>query len=77
MFLQKVLALFYLIPIYLFYLIKYKKRSYNPLIMITSSYLIVLLIVGYSNYKRFGVNAFEFSKNFKWNKIVKKYLELI
>ena len=52
MFLQKVLALFYLIPIYLFYFTKYKKRSYNPLIMITSSYLIVLLIVGYANYKR-------------------------
>ena len=29
------------------------------------------------NYKKFGVNAFEYSKNFKWNKIVKKYLELI
>ena len=58
MFLQKVLALFYLIPIYLFYLTKYKKRSYNPLIMITSSYLIVLLIVGYANYKRSGVFYF-------------------
>ena len=58
MFLQKVLALFYLIPIFLFYLTKYKKRSYYPLIMITSSYLIVLLIVGYSNYKRSGVFYF-------------------
>ena len=29
------------------------------------------------NYKKFGINAYEFSKNFKWNKIVKKYLELI
>ena len=29
------------------------------------------------NYKKFGRNALEFSKNFKWNKIVKKYLELI
>jgi len=29
------------------------------------------------NYKKFGINALEFSKNFKWNKIVKKYLELI
>tara|TARA_B100001996_G_C18655735_1_gene591104 strand:- start:949 stop:2040 length:1092 start_codon:yes stop_codon:yes gene_type:complete len=29
------------------------------------------------NYKKLGSNAFEFSKNFKWNKIVKKYLSLI
>ena len=29
------------------------------------------------NDKKFGINALEFSKNFKWNKIVKKYLELI
>ena len=29
------------------------------------------------NYKKFGINALEFSKNFRWNKIVKKYLELI
>jgi len=29
------------------------------------------------NYKKFGINALGFSKNFKWNKIVKKYLELI
>ena len=58
MFLQKILALFYLIPIYLFYLVKYKKRSYSPLIMITSSYLIILLIVGFANYKRSGVFYF-------------------
>ncbi len=29
------------------------------------------------NHKRFGRNALEFSKDFKWNKIVKKYLKLI
>jgi len=29
------------------------------------------------NYKKFGINALEFSKNFKWNKVVKQYLELI
>ena len=29
------------------------------------------------NYKKFGTNALEFSKDFKWNKIVKKYLQLI
>ena len=28
-------------------------------------------------YKKLGVNALEFSKNFNWDKIVKKYIELI
>ena len=28
-------------------------------------------------YKLFGENALEFSKNFKWRKIVKQYIELI
>ena len=29
------------------------------------------------NFKKLGDNALEFSKNFKWNKIIKKYIELI
>ena len=29
------------------------------------------------HYKSLGKNAYEFSKNFNWNKIIKKYLELI
>ena len=29
------------------------------------------------NYKKIGKQAFEFSKDFKWNKIIKQYLELI
>ena len=29
------------------------------------------------NYKKLGNNAFEFSKNFSWDKIIKKYIELI
>ncbi|MFL2889628.1 MAG: glycosyltransferase family 4 protein [Pelagibacteraceae bacterium] len=28
-------------------------------------------------YKTLGENAFDFSKNFKWNKIIKKYIQLI
>ena len=28
-------------------------------------------------YKTLGANAFDFSKNFKWNKIVKQYIQLI
>ena len=30
-----------------------------------------------NHYEKLGRNAFEFSKNFKWNKIIKKYIELI
>ena len=29
------------------------------------------------NYKKYGENALSFSENFNWNKIVKKYLNLI
>ncbi len=29
------------------------------------------------NYKTLGLNALEFSKNFNWNRIIKKYIELI
>ena len=29
------------------------------------------------NYKQLGKNAFAFSKNFNWDKIVKKYIKLI
>ncbi len=29
------------------------------------------------NYKKLGLNALEFSKNFSWDKIIKKYIELI
>ena len=29
------------------------------------------------NYKKYGSNALKFSENFTWNKIVKKYLDLI
>ena len=30
-----------------------------------------------NHYKSLGKNAYEFSKNFQWNKIIKKYLELV
>ena len=30
-----------------------------------------------NNYKRLGKNAFNFSKNFSWDKIVKQYIKLI
>ena len=37
----------------------------------------LLKILKDDHYKKLGVNALEFSKNFNWNKIVKKYIELI
>ena len=40
-------------------------------------YETLLKILDNDNYKKLGTNALEFSKNFSWNKIVKKYIELI
>ena len=37
----------------------------------------LLKILENNNYKILGANAFEFSKDFNWNLIVKKYIELI
>ncbi len=40
-------------------------------------YETLLKILDNDNYKKLGANALEFSKNFSWNKIIKKYIELI
>ena len=40
-------------------------------------YETLLKILENDHYKTLGANAFEFSKDFKWSKIVKKYIELI
>ena len=37
----------------------------------------LLKILENNHHKKLGANALEFSKNFNWNKIVKKYIELI
>jgi len=37
----------------------------------------LLKLLKNNHYKELGKNALEFSKNFSWNKIVKKYIELI
>ena len=37
----------------------------------------LLKLLENNHYKELGKNALEFSKNFNWNKIVKKYIELI
>jgi phosphatidylinositol alpha-1,6-mannosyltransferase len=36
-----------------------------------------LKILENNNYKKLGVHALKFSKDFSWNKIIKKYIELI
>ena len=40
-------------------------------------YETILKILDNDHYKKLGANALDFSKNFSWNKIVKKYIELI
>ena len=40
-------------------------------------YETLLKTLNNNNFKELGKNALEFSKNFKWDKIVKKYIELI
>ena len=40
-------------------------------------YETLLKILNNDHYKKLGLNALEFSKNFSWDKIVKKYIELI
>ena len=37
----------------------------------------LLKILENNHYKELSANALEFSKNFNWNVIVKKYIELI
>ena len=44
---------------------------------LSSIYENVLKFFENDNYKELGSNALEFSKEFKWNNIVKKYLQLI
>ncbi len=44
---------------------------------LNSLYETLLKILENENYKKLGSNALEFSKNFNWDKIVKKYIELI
>ena len=40
-------------------------------------YETLLKVLDNDHYKKLGANALAFSKNFSWNKIVKKYIELI
>ena len=44
---------------------------------INSIYESIMKFFENDNYKKYGSNALKFSENFTWNKIVKKYLDLI
>ena len=44
---------------------------------LSSIYASILQFFENDNYKVLGSNAFEFSRNFTWEKIIKKYLQLI
>ena len=44
---------------------------------LSALYETLLKILENNHYKELGSNALEFSKDFSWNKIVKKYIELI
>ena len=44
---------------------------------LTAIYETLLKTLDNNNHKQLGTNALEFSKNFSWNKIIKKYIELI
>ena len=44
---------------------------------LNAMYETLLKTLNADHYKKLSINALEFSKNFDWNKIVKKYIELI
>ncbi len=44
---------------------------------LNSIYNTLLKILSNNHYKELGANAFEFSKKFSWNKIIKNYINLI
>ena len=44
---------------------------------LNSLYDTLLKILDNNHHKKLGANALEFSKHFNWNKVVKKYIELI
>ncbi len=43
---------------------------------INSIYENIIKFFENDNYKKYGMNALEFSKNFQWNKVIKNYLKL-
>ena len=55
----------------------YISKDKDPLLEILEMYDSVLKFFGNDNFIHYGRNAKEFSEQFHWNKVVKKYLKLI
>ena len=54
LFLQKTIAIFYIFPILLYIILSLKKNFLKSIMIISSSFMIILILVGYGNYKRMG-----------------------
>jgi hypothetical protein len=55
LFLQKTVALYYIFIIVFFFLLNFKKNFFKPIFFLLMGYIIVLLFVGFGNFKRMGV----------------------
>ena len=54
MFMQKPFVIYFVIPLLVFYLYIFKKKSFLPIITLMSGYLLILIFIGVSNYQRIG-----------------------
>jgi len=52
MFLQKIVTIYYILPISIYYIYKLKKMSFVPISLISIFYFLILIMVGLGNYKR-------------------------
>ncbi len=58
MFLQKLIAIYYIIPILIYYIIKLKYKAIIPFLFVLIFYISVIGLNGYGNYKRAGIFYF-------------------
>ena len=58
MFLQKLVAIYYIIPISIYYILKLKNKVLIPLFTILVFYTFIIFLVGYGNYKRSNIFYF-------------------
>ena len=58
MFLQKLVAIYYIIPIFIYYIIKLKYKAIIPFLFVLIFYVTIIGLNGYGNYKRAGIFYF-------------------
>lgn len=58
MFLQKLVAIYYIIPIFIYYIIKLKYKAIIPFLFVLIFYVSIIGLNGYGNYKRAGIFYF-------------------